>query len=63
MENLGKRESKCIQKDILSPIYKVFLPKISALDKQLENLAKSFDFMDMNFQRSPVHRYFVDDIF
>ena len=63
MENLGKRESKCIQKDILSPIYKVFLPKILSLDKQWENLAKSFDFMDINFQRSQVYRYFVDDIF
>ena len=28
-ENLGKRESKCIQKDFLIPIYKIFLPKIS----------------------------------
>ena len=34
VENLGKRESKCIQKDFLVPIYKIFLPKILTFDKQ-----------------------------
>ena len=63
MENLGKRESKCIQKDFLVPIYKILLPKISAFDKQWENLAKSFNFADMNFHRWPISRNFVDDIF
>ena len=37
MENLGKRESKCIQKDFLVPIYIILLPKISTFDKQWEN--------------------------
>ena len=61
--NLGKWESKCIQKDFLLPIYKIFLPKISTFDKQWENLAKSFNFADMNFHRWPISRNFVDDIF
>ena len=63
VEKLGKRESKCIQKDFLVPIYKIFLPKISTFDKQLENLTKAFNFADMNFHRWPISRNFVDDIF
>ena len=62
-ENLGKQESKCIQKDFLVPIYKIILPKMSTLDKQWENLGKSFNFADMNFYRWPISRNFVDDIF
>ena len=58
--NLGKRESKCIQKDFVLPIYKIFLPKISTFDKQRENLEKSFNFADMNFHRWPIS---IDDIF
>ena len=63
VENLGKWENKCIQKDFLIPIYKIFLPKISTSDKQWENLANSFNFADMNFHRWSISRNFVDDIF
>ena len=63
MENLGKWESKCTQKDFLVPIYKILLLKISTFDKQWENLAKSFNFTDMNFNRWPISRKFVDVIF
>lgn len=49
MENVGKEESKCIQKDFLVPIYKIFLPKILIFDKHSKNLEKSFTFADMNF--------------
>lgn len=49
MENVGKEESKCIQKDFLVPIYKIFLPKILIFDKQSKNLEKSFNFAGMNF--------------
>ena len=34
VENLSKGENKCIQKDFLIPIYKIFLPKISAFNRQ-----------------------------
>ena len=63
MENLGKRESKYIERDFLVPIYKILLPKISTFDKHWENLAKSFNFADMNFHRWPISRNFVEDIF
>ena len=63
MENLGKRECKYIQKDFPVPIYKILLPNISTFDKQWENLAKSFNFADMNFHRWPISKNFVGDIF
>ena len=63
MENLGKRESKCIQKAFLVPIYKIFVSKISIFDKQWENLAKSFNFADINFHIRLISRNFVDDVF
>ena len=63
MEKLGKRESKYIQRGFLVPIYKMRLPKVSTFDKQWENLAKYFNFADMNFHRWPISRKFVGDIF
>ena len=54
--NLGKWESKRVQKDFLVPIYKIFLSKILSFDEQWENLAKSFNFADMNFHRWPISR-------
>ena len=63
VENLGKRESKCIKNEFLVPIYKIFFPKISTFGKQWENLAKSFNFAGMNFRRWLISKAFVDDIF
>ena len=42
-----------MQKDFLVPIHKEFLLKISTFDKQWENLAKPFNFADMNFTDDP----------
>ena len=56
LKRKNKKTGKCIKKYFLVPIYKTFLPKIWSLDINWENLAKSFNFADMNFHRWPIHK-------